>query len=109
MNCATCKMYACRSGHTEKQPEDCPMVTEPLVYQEGWAEYLDYEVGDIARVSARTEAAGYGQWTRIQEVLEFSRRAGFRRLGLAFCSGLRQEARQLVGVFEGNGKAMGLR
>ncbi|KKM09568.1 metal-binding protein [Clostridiales bacterium PH28_bin88] len=103
MRCATCGVFACRTGKLDKQPQDCPMTGEAAVYREGWEAYQDPEVGNMARASARTEAAGYGRWTRIEEIMEFSRRAGFRRLGLAFCVGLRQEARQIQGVFEGNG------
>jgi uncharacterized metal-binding protein len=41
--------------------------------------------------------------TRIQETAEFARRMGYRRLGVAFCAGLHDEARTLVGILEAQG------
>ena len=60
----------------------------------------------IAYHSARVEATGYGIWPRIREVMEFSRRAGFSKLGLAFCVGLRREALEVCKIFEKNGFAV---
>ena len=41
--------------------------------------------------------------TRIQETYEFARKMGYRRLGVAFCAGLHDEARTLVGILEAQG------
>ncbi|MEW6661098.1 MAG: DUF1847 domain-containing protein [Bacillota bacterium] len=104
MRCATCGVYACRSGEANKQPRDCPMTAEPLVYQKSLETYRkDLVTEKIALASAWTEAAGYCRWSRLEEIMEFSHRAGWRRLGLAFCIGLRQEAKLIHGVFQQNG------
>ncbi|WP_109207478.1 DUF1847 domain-containing protein [Moorella sp. Hama-1] len=47
---------------------------------------------------SRTEAAGYGVWTRLEEIMEFSRRAGFRKLGRAFCAGVREEVKRMLWI-----------
>jgi len=57
----------------------------------------------MARESALIEAEGYCRWTRVEETMEFARRLGIRKLGLAFCVGLREEARLLSRVFAANG------
>ena len=49
------------------------------------------------------EATGYCEWTRVEETMQFARRLGINRVGVAFCVGLRQEARTLHKVFEANG------
>jgi len=104
MRCATCGVYACLSGETNKIPKECPMTTEHLVYQESLDGYRkDPLTEKIALASAWTEATGYGRWTRMEEIMEFSHRSGFCRLGLAFCIGLRQEARVIHGVLQQNG------
>jgi uncharacterized metal-binding protein len=41
--------------------------------------------------------------TRIEETAEFARRMGYRRLGLAFCAGLQEEARTLARILEAHG------
>lgn len=49
------------------------------------------------------ESEGYCRWTRIEEIMEFSRKCGFKNLGLAFCIGLRQEAKMVAEIFKANG------
>ena len=65
--------------------------------------YTDPAIKEMARVSAVVEATGYCQWTRVEETMQFARGLGMRRLGLAFCNGLRQEAKTLNKVLEANG------
>ena len=57
----------------------------------------------MARESALVEAEGYMRWTRVEETMEFARRLGVRKLGLAFCVGLKDEARLLSRIFAANG------
>jgi uncharacterized metal-binding protein len=53
--------------------------------------------------SARVEAEGFGVWTRMREVIEFAKRSGFTKLGLAFCIGLRREALEVNRILEESG------
>jgi uncharacterized metal-binding protein len=71
--------------------------------EEAAAAYRDEVTGSLAYNSARVEATGYGNWPRIREIMEFSRRSGFKKLGLAFCVGLRREALEVTKIFEDNG------
>ena len=48
------------------------------------------------------EAIGYGQWPRLREVMEFARRMGYIKLGLAFCAGLHKEAAIVDRIFRKN-------
>jgi len=75
----------------------------PDVYEKAMLAYQDPSMLNLARSSALTEAAGYGIWSRVREIIEFSRRAGFSRLGLAFCVGLRREAAAAGNIFRENG------
>jgi uncharacterized metal-binding protein len=94
-SCASCGRYVCgKSGEQprlEELPENCP------VRNEEWktaakAAYDDPENRKIAAAAAATEHDGYCVWPRLQEVAEFCRRAGYKKLGLAFCTGLKREA-----------------
>lgn len=91
-DCARCGIFACYRGDTEKAPANCPMRLEADVYEEALREYQKPEVSNLACSSALTESGGYLVWTRMEEIIQFSKRAGFRKLGLAFCVGLRREA-----------------
>lgn len=99
--CASCKVYRCREGK-ENAPSFCPSVTETEILDEALAQYKD-EDREIARVAAVVEAAGYGQWPRVREIMEFAARLGYKRIGLAFCIGLREEARVFARLLESNG------
>ncbi|WP_165859340.1 DUF1847 domain-containing protein [Desulfofundulus salinus] len=98
--CAECGIYACYTGQTGKIPEHCPMKSEGSVLEEARKEYQGPGVFNLALNSALTESAGYRKWTRLEEIIQFSRMAGFTRLGLAFCVGLRKEAAEVAKIFK---------
>lgn len=54
----------------------------------------------IMRISASIEAEHYMKFTRLEELLEFCRLMGFKRLGIAFCIGLSAEAETLHKILE---------
>lgn len=102
INCAKCGVYSCWKGDLEKLPQNCPMRNYNDVYEEAATVYRE-TAGNLACNSAQVEAAGYGVWPRVREIMEFSRLAGFTNLGLAFCVGLRREALEVTKIFESNG------
>jgi uncharacterized metal-binding protein len=102
LNCAKCGSHSCYKGDLDKLPPDCPMKSYGETYEEAAAIYRESD-GSMACSSVRVEAAGYGVWPRLREIMEFSRRAGFNKLGLAFCVGLRKEAFEVNRIFESNG------
>ena len=100
-SCAECRVFICRTGHTEVAPDNCPMRTTTAV--DTREIYADPTTQEIARVSAIVESAGYTRWNRVEETMEFARRLGYRKLGVAFCVGLREEAKILNRILEANG------
>lgn len=100
-DCAECKVFTCRLDHPEASPDNCPMRTTALT--DTRALLADPTILQVARVSAQVEAAGYTRWNRVEETIEFAHRLGYKRLGLAFCVGLREEAKILTRIFEANG------
>lgn len=99
--CAECKVFACRSGHVALAPENCPMRDGDVTNAR--SSLAEPDMRRMARESALVEAEGYCRWTRVEETMEFARRMGYRKLGLAFCVGLREEANVLLHVLEANG------
>jgi uncharacterized metal-binding protein len=105
LKCPVCGVRACREEPGAKKPPPfCPMPSEGelLAGIEG-AYAAEGDVRRLAQASARTEAAGYGETTRIEDIMDFARRIGAKTLGIAHCIGLMQEARLAKEIFEAGG------
>lgn len=98
--CAECKVFACRTGHPEVAPENCPMRDGDVTDTRSFLS--DPILRRMAFESSLVESDGYCRWTRVEETMEFARRMGYRKLGLAFCVGLREEANMLLNILEAN-------
>lgn len=65
-----------------------------------------YDEGDNRKImiaSAEVEYEGYCQWTRVQEIMEFANKIGAKRIGIANCIGLINEARIFARILRSNG------
>lgn len=103
--CVLCGVKACTAEPDMKTPPSfCPMPVETELLQEVERQYLEREdLRRLALESARTEAAGYCRSTRIEEIMDFARRIGAGRLGIAHCVGLMQEAKAARDIFLAGG------
>ncbi|MEM4540575.1 MAG: DUF1847 domain-containing protein [Archaeoglobaceae archaeon] len=104
LKCGECKIYACYKGEIEKAPKFCPMKTSKDVFALAKSLYEgDTEIKKLVINAARVESEGYNKWTRVQETVEFAKKCGFKRIGVAFCIGLRKEAEILVNLLKTSG------
>ena len=103
--CVLCGVKACMAEpETKTPPGFCPMPAEPELLAEVERAYLaDPHLRRMAMESARTEAAGYCKATRVEEIMDFARRMGWRRFGIAHCVGLMQEAKAARDIFLAGG------
>ena len=92
----------------------CPTLTHKETLEEANREYASEEIAEFARQSSIQEAEGYANRhqrpyirqpskTRIVEICEFAKKMGYRRLGLAFCTGLTREGAIVEDILEHNG------
>jgi uncharacterized metal-binding protein len=113
--CAKCgmRLKACRSPQGEAPPF-CPGVADAALVQRATCEYEKPQIHEFARQASIQEAECYTgrdlrpyvlhpMKPRVQETCEFAHRMGYRRLGLAFCSGLQDEARTAASILEAQG------
>lgn len=105
LKCSYCQVQACRlEPGTGPLPVFCPALHEPPALAEARLIYqTDSEMQRFARSAAQVEAAGYCQWPRVQEVMEFAQRLDVSHLGIASCVGLLREANLLQKILESNG------
>jgi len=102
--CAFCGPRVCCTGEDRKLPPFCPMPVAQEVIAETHQAYLDNDaVRSLALESARTESAGYCQWTRLEEIIYFARRLGVENIGIAHCDGLAREAKIVHQILEAQG------
>jgi len=103
--CTNCGKLSCSKDDLDNLPTEvfCPMHTHGEVLAEARAKYENQEVRKVSQESARVEATGYCKWPRVQEIMEFSNRMGIKKIGIAYCIGLRREANTLANIYEENG------
>ncbi|HXZ51732.1 MAG TPA: DUF1847 domain-containing protein [Burkholderiales bacterium] len=104
--CAYCPgtVRACRAGESETRgPGYCPSKVDAEGIA-GAADYLrDPFVERVARVSALVESEGYCKWTRVEEICQFAKRMGFKRVGIATCISFVDLARVFSAILESHG------
>jgi uncharacterized metal-binding protein len=118
LNCARCAKRDChpsikadKSPPMDKLPAFCPMKLVPEVIEKAVSEYDNPEVKEFARQASIQEFECYERLPdglrtknpRILELIQFARKCGYKKLGIAFCVGLRNEASTLADILEGNG------
>jgi uncharacterized metal-binding protein len=118
--CAKCPTRVCEnmggkasedSISLEKAPNFCPMKLVPEVLKKALAEYDKPEVREFAYLASLQEAECYERLSdgvrtrlpRVEELIRFSRKCGYKRLGIAHCGGLFKEAGMLTEILENNG------
>ncbi len=101
--CADCSGKPCRKREdVGTAPKGCPTrETDP-------APLSRYDETDLAicRSAAAVEGHGYGRLTRVEEIMDFALRQGYRKLGIAFCVGFSHEAAVLADILRKNGFAV---
>jgi uncharacterized metal-binding protein len=118
--CARCPTKVCenlggKAGDEpvslEKAPAFCPMKLMPEVYSEAMSEYDKPEVREFAQLASLQEFQCYERLPdglrtklpRIEELIQFARKCGYKRLGLAHCGGLAWEGGMVAEILENNG------
>lgn len=118
--CAKCTVRLCENRGCgadeappppEKMPGSCPARLMPEVFTEALAEYDKETVREFARLASVQEFQCYERrpdglrprLPRIEELVQFARKCGYQRLGLAHCAGLAGEAALLTEMLENNG------
>ena len=103
-SCVDCGTLNCEA-RDRKFPEFC--LTEALSREELdevtrlYTE--DPENRAYAVAVAEIEAEFYGRYTRVEETIEFARRIGAKKIGVATCAGLINESRTLARILRGQG------
>jgi uncharacterized metal-binding protein len=95
-------------------PAYCPTLTREAIVKRANTEYDKPRIREFARQASLQEGECYANRgaaasiphpvkPRIQETYEFAKKMGFKKIGIAFCSGLQREASVLTKILEAQG------
>lgn len=116
--CAKCGNRVCypsisnnENPPVAKAPPFCPMKLHSQVIEKAASEYEKPSVKEFARLASLQEFECYesvpegrrAKIPRIEELLQFAHKCGYKKLGLAFCIGLAGEAQVLTEILERHG------
>lgn len=102
-SCVDCGVLNCHTRDRE-YPEFClttELTRETIDKVRGL--YEQEENNRVSVISAQIENQFYLKYTRVEEVIEFSKRMGYKRIGIATCVGLIEESRILARILRKNG------
>ena len=115
--CAQCKPKLCTNGITDESrlPSFCPILNHKELIEEARKKYQTEELQKFFQVSAMIEKECYDEKAireearvvplrpRIREIAAFADKIGAKKIGLAFCSGLIDEAKRANSILEKHG------
>ena len=102
-SCVDCGSKACNTG-----ADACPPFCTTTALADGELDEA-LALGNlpenrrVLQAAARTEFEGYCKLTRVEEIMDFARRMGFHKLGIATCVGLLRESRALARILRAGG------
>ena len=117
--CTKCGKFICTPPamkrdekiNIDEAPPFCPMKIRKDVIERALSEYEKEDIFELARKASLQEAECYERvkggyrtlYPRVEELILFARKMGYKKIGIAFCSGLRHEARMLTEILENKG------
>lgn len=103
--CDHCSFEEAFSAESSAFPAFCKTRDlDPAILEEAMALYTENEENNrVTRMSAQVEYENYCKMTRVEEIAEFAKKMGFKKLGIATCVGLITEARAAAAIFRSHG------
>ena len=102
-SCVDCGVLNCQTMDKE-YPEFCltAELSEETI-KKVRSLYEDEENRKVSIISAQIENEFYLRYTRVEETVEFAKRMGYKKIGIATCVGLIEESRILARILRKNG------
>ena len=103
LSCVDCGNAGCINGTGGYPPFCTTAALEEGELEEALALGNQPENQKVLKTAARVEYEGYCRLTRVEETVDFARRMGFHKIGIATCAGLLKESRALARILRANG------
>ena len=103
LSCIDCAVKSCQKGDG-RYPDFCVTThLDPQTLKDALTCYEEEENHLATLAAASVEYEHYCQYTRVEEIMDFARRIGAKKLGIATCVGLLAESRTLAAIFREHG------
>ncbi|NIM46120.1 MAG: DUF1847 domain-containing protein [Nitrososphaeria archaeon] len=107
--CTVCRVEKCRFPDRKgRVPANCPMENYADVREEsvkrGWTQPEERKI-NMACEEVLVKAYGErgARLTRVEELIEYAKAMGYKKIGLGFCAGLFEEARIMADILDKEG------
>ncbi len=103
LSCIDCAVTNCNL-QDKKYPDFCLTTNmDPAVLEDAMKLYEEDENRRSMIAAGEVEHDHYCQYTRIEEIMAYAKKMGFKKLGIATCVGLISESRTLASILRHNG------
>ena len=100
--CSDCTLHGCKLRDMDKTMKNCPCKNSEL-QEKAKTLYKEEENYEIAHNAAIVESEGYGMLCRMEEIMLFCKRCDYKKIGLVFCTGFKEEAKVVTKILRHNG------
>ena len=102
-SCIDCGVVNCLN-EDKNYPDFCVSThLDDTVLEDSMKEYEKDDVRMMAVAAAEVETDNYCRMTRVEETVEFAKKIGVRKIGIATCAGLIKESNVAARIFRKNG------
>jgi len=109
--CAKCSLTVCESNRAGTALPACPTNAKQEILKKGLTKSKRPDLREFARQAAIQQFDSFthlpegrvARSSRIEETIQFAKKMGYRKLGLAFCSGLRGQSELFNQLLEKHG------
>ncbi|MCC8141303.1 MAG: DUF1847 domain-containing protein [Lachnospiraceae bacterium] len=102
-SCIDCASGNC-SWEDGQYPDFCLSThMDEEILAKAMEEYKKEDINRLAVIAAEVEADNYCKMTRLEETVEFAKKIGAKKIGIATCVGLLEESRILAKILRSHG------
>lgn len=103
-SCADCAVMNCAKRNSV-YPKFCPTaeLTQEEIEEISQLYIKNRQNHKVAVAAAEIEGEFYGKYTRVEEIVEFAKRIGAKKIGIATCIGLLEESKIFAQILRLNG------
>lgn len=109
-SCAQCNVYACKKEGEKQYPKFCLTTQEiegrparEVIHEVRQHLLEDSDDRRIFQAAAEVEGLFFGKYTRVEEICEFAKRLGAKKIGIATCHGLIRETKIFTRILQSKG------